>query len=238
MCKCVCVCLCKRHAGLLNMCARTGTMFEMQAKEEKVAEFEGQLRKLTDELAEATRKLIDTEKFGESERDATQEALDELTKDLSTAHEQLAIAEERAEDAERRAQASQQAAATGVARLTHVTVGMAADEDNNTDMIDPELRLHWCDDDYERKLAETKTPHELRALLVGIASTVEHLLNNGAARRDQVCIYTHIPTHPSTHTHLVSLSFSLSLSLSLSTHTHTHTNQPHDIRKGNTRIHA
>jgi chromosome segregation ATPase len=73
-----------------------------------------------------------------------------------------------------------------VARLTHVTVGMAADEDNNTDMIDPELRLHWCDDDYERKLADTKTPHELRALLVGIASTVEHLLNSGAARRDQM----------------------------------------------------
>ena len=53
-------------------------------------------------------------------------------------------------------------------------------------MIDPELRLHWCDDDYEHKLAETKTPHELRALLVGLASTVEHLLNSGAARHDQM----------------------------------------------------
>lgn len=107
-------------------------------------------------------------------------------RELSAAHEQLATAEAQAEEAERRAQASQQAAACGVARLTHVTVGMAADEDNNTDMIDPELRLHWCDDDYERKLADTKTPHELRALLVGIASTVEHLLTSGAARRDQM----------------------------------------------------
>ena len=113
-------------------------------------------------------------------------SLPSTCRELSAAHEQLATAEAQAEEAERRAQASQQAAACGVARLTHVTVGMAADEDNNTDMIDPELRLHWCDDDYERKLADTKTPHELRALLVGIASTVEHLLNSGAARRDQM----------------------------------------------------
>jgi len=163
-----------------------GTMLEMQAKEEKCAELEEKLSALNAELQTANKKLLATETAGENEREATQDALDELTKDLSTAHEQLATAEAQAEEAERRAHASQQAAACGVARLTRVTVGMAADEDNTTDMIDPELRLHWCDDDYERKLAETKTPHELRALLVGIASTVEHLLNSGAARRDQM----------------------------------------------------
>jgi chromosome segregation ATPase len=163
-----------------------GTMLEMQAKEEKCVELEERVGKLARELEEATKKVLASETHSESERAATHEALDELTRELSRAHEQLATAEAQADEAERRAQASQQAAACGVARLTHVTVGMAADEDNNTDMIDPELRLHWCDDDYETKLAETKTPHELRALLVGIASTVEHLLNSGAARREQM----------------------------------------------------
>ena len=163
-----------------------GTMLEMQAKEEKCTALEEKLSALNAELQTATNKLRATEAAGENEREATQDALDELTKDLASAHEQLATAEAQAEEAERRAHASQQAAACGVARLTRVTVGMAADEDNTTDMIDPELRLHWCDDDYEHKLAETKTPHELRALLVGLASTVEHLLNSGAARHDQM----------------------------------------------------
>jgi chromosome segregation ATPase len=191
-----------------------GTMLEMEAKQEKCAElealvskvsgeadnlkasYEALVRKLSAELEDAANKVEqaerlrkeveEAERVGESEREATQEALDELTKDLSAAHEELAVAEAKAEEAEGRAEAATQAAACAVARLTRVTVGMAADEDNNTDMIDPELRLHWCDDEYERKLRETKTPHELRALLVGIASTVEYLLTSAAARRDKM----------------------------------------------------
>ncbi len=191
-----------------------GTMLEMEAKQEKCAElealvskvsgeadnlkasYEALVRKLSAELEDAANKVEEAERLrakveeaervGESEREATQEALDELTKDLSAAHEELAVAEAKAEEAEGRAEAATQAAACAVARLTRVTVGMAADEDNNTDMIDPELRLHWCDDEYERKLRETKTPHELRALLVGIASTVEYLLTSAAARRDKM----------------------------------------------------
>jgi chromosome segregation ATPase len=163
-----------------------GNMLEMQTREEAHAALEEQLRGVEAELAHAKTQLADAQAFGESERAASQEALDELTKDLSLAHEQLASVEAQLEEAERRAEAAQSAAACGVARLTHVTVGCAEDEDNSTEMIDPELRLHWCDIDYEQKLAQSKTPAELRALLVGVASTVESLLTSGLARRDEL----------------------------------------------------
>ena len=162
------------------------TMFDLQAKEEKCGELEGKVEALVTETKQLKAGLAEAQRSAESERGASQEALDELTQDLSCAHEQLAKVEAQVEDAEARAAAAMQAAACGLARLTHVTVGLAADEDNSTEMIDPELRLHWCDGEYEKKLAETKTPYELRALLVGIASTVEHLLTTGAARRDAI----------------------------------------------------
>ncbi|KAJ1467841.1 hypothetical protein T484DRAFT_1857412, partial [Baffinella frigidus] len=124
----------------------------------------------------------EAEAFAETETAATNEALDEMVRNLAVSQVALAAAQERAEVAEERAGAAMAAAAIGIARLTTATVEHATDEDDTTQMIDEELRLHWCDPAYEAKLAANKTPLELRALMVSVVSTANNLLRSGKER--------------------------------------------------------
>jgi chromosome segregation ATPase len=151
------------------------TAVAMQDKDETCATLAAQLAKAQGELADAVHRTEENRVSSEAESAASQEALDEMTRSL-------AAEKERAEEADARAKACAAAAACGIARLTHVTVGMASGEDDTTELIDPELRLHWCDDSYEAHLAGSKTPAELRALLVSVTSTAEALLNKACER--------------------------------------------------------
>ncbi|EKX35853.1 hypothetical protein GUITHDRAFT_118000 [Guillardia theta CCMP2712] len=161
------------------------TMAAMQAKEDRCRELEEEAAKQEAELKKLQTAMEDAEAFNDSERSATQEALDELTKSLAQAQEQVEAAQEQVEEAERKEMAAKMAAACGIVRLTRVAVEVAGEEEE-TDMIDPELRQHWREDSYEQQLAETKTSHELRALLVGLACSVESLLTSFSSRRDEL----------------------------------------------------
>ena len=151
----------------------------LQDKEEEAVALRKQLNDVTKELEGVRREVKENEAFREAEDTAAQEALDELTRNLQGANEQLANAQGAADKAEVEENNCKLAAACAITRLTQVVLAFApAFDEDVVDMVDSELKDNMGDEEYESKMAESKKSHELRALLVGLASAAEHLLSS------------------------------------------------------------
>jgi hypothetical protein len=151
----------------------------LQDKEEEAVALRKQLGDVTKELEGVRKEVEENEAFREAEDTAAQEALDELTRNLQGANEQLANAQDAADKAEVEESNCKLAAACAITRLTQVVLTFApAFDEDVVDMVDSELKNNVGDEEYESKMAESKKSHELRALLVGLASAAEHLLSS------------------------------------------------------------